>query len=153
MTNVHPVHARATGLSGSFEVKMVDGLIDVSAPVSGRVELAVTQIRSSMPMFEKELVRRADGSRYPTLVGELHDIQTAGSPGRYRLAGKITFHGTTQEVGGEVGVTLALDGEIAVEGEQVFDIRDYGLDPPRLLLLRAEPEVRVRVRISARPET
>jgi hypothetical protein len=38
---------------------------------------------------------------------------------------------------------------IRLTGEETFDIRDFGMEPPRILLLRVEPEVRVRVDIIA----
>jgi hypothetical protein len=34
-------------------------------------------------------------------------------------------------------------------GEHTFDIRDFGMDPPKILMFRVEPEVNVRVEIVA----
>ena len=41
------------------------------------------------------------------------------------------------------------DGNFEVEGEKVFDIRDFGLTPPRILMLKVYPDVKVRGRIVA----
>jgi hypothetical protein len=41
------------------------------------------------------------------------------------------------------------DGTVRLEGERVFDIRDFGMQPPRILMLRVHPEVAVRVSIEA----
>jgi hypothetical protein len=62
----------------------------------------------------------------------------------------LTFHGVTRRVRGELRLLAGDDGGFELEGEQVFDIRDFGIDPPRLLMLKADPEVRVRVRLVAR---
>ena len=47
-----------------------------------------------------------------------------------------------------------LDGGrgLQVDGAHQFDIRDFGMDPPRLLLLTAMPEVTVRIRVEAERE-
>ena len=38
-------------------------------------------------------------------------------------------------------------------GESTFDIRDFGMEPPRILLLKVQPDVHVRVEIHAEKET
>ena len=35
----------------------------------------------------------------------------------------------------------------------VFDIRDFGMEPPRILMLKVQPEVTVRVEIVAEKES
>ncbi len=44
------------------------------------------------------------------------------------------------------------DSTLQLEGESTFDIRDFGMEPPRILLLRVHPEVKVRVAIVATKE-
>jgi hypothetical protein len=41
---------------------------------------------------------------------------------------------------------------LRLEGRSTFDIRDFGMDPPRILMLRVHPEVAVRVEIVAERE-
>jgi hypothetical protein len=41
---------------------------------------------------------------------------------------------------------------IEVDGEHIFDMRDFGINPLRLLFLKVEPQVRGRVRIVATAE-
>jgi hypothetical protein len=38
---------------------------------------------------------------------------------------------------------------LTIDGEQVIDMRDFGIDPPRLIILTVDPEVTVRVHIAA----
>ncbi len=51
-------------------------------------------------------------------------------------------------------MTLAVqdDKTIRLEGESTFDVRDFGMDPPKMFMLKVEPEVRVRVVIVAEQE-
>lgn len=150
-TNLHPVHAEATGLQGFVEAGLAGGAIDVSGTVQAEVSLEIERITSGNPLFESELRRRVEARRYPVVSGKVSGVSEAG-PGRYRVKGEIEFHGVTQPADGEVRVDLTQDGTITIEGERTFDIRDYGIEPPRLLLLKAEPEVQVRVQIVAQPE-
>ena len=41
------------------------------------------------------------------------------------------------------------DRTIQLAGASRFDIREFGMEPPRVLLLKVEPEVDVRVEIVA----
>jgi polyisoprenoid-binding protein YceI len=145
-TNLHPVHAEATGVEGHLEAEVGDGALDLSVPPRARIELAVDRIRSGNALFEREMHRRVEARKFPTIVGELRTVEEVG-PGRYRARGDLTFHGVTREVEGEVTVTVSQDHAVEVRGRQAFDIRDFGLEAPRLLLLRAEPEVTVEVHL------
>ena len=42
---------------------------------------------------------------------------------------------------------------LVIEGEQTFDIRDFGVQPPKILMLKVHPDVRVRVKVVARQES
>ena len=80
-------------------------------------------------------------------MGELTGLtHLAGE--RYRLRGDLTFHGVTRAVEGEVG--LRLDGTtLHLTGRQVFDIRDFRVTPPRILLIRVHPDVDVHLDLVA----
>ncbi|HXF56493.1 MAG TPA: YceI family protein [Actinomycetota bacterium] len=150
-TNVHPVHAEATGVEGFVEARLEGDRLDLSARPGGRVELAVERIRSNNALFDGELRRRVEARRFPTIVGEVTEVREAGD-GRYLVRGDLTFHGVTRTVEGTVTLSRSDPGTLRLEGEQTFDIRDFGLEPPRLLVLKAYPDVRVRVRLEARAE-
>ena len=40
---------------------------------------------------------------------------------------------------------------VLLEGTQSFDVRDWGLKPPKLGLVKVHPDIEVRVRLLARP--
>ena len=87
------------------------------------------------------------GSR--TAAIDLRDCVPSGSENRYRLAGGLTFHGVTRPVDGTVSVDVASDRRLVVTGEQVFDIRDFDVPSPTVLMLRIYPDVRVRLHVEA----
>jgi polyisoprenoid-binding protein YceI len=147
-SSVHAIHGRATELSGTVEVDVVDGR--AGSAFAGRLEVPVKRLRSGNPLNDAELQRRVDVRRYPTIVGEVRSAAPLGDDGRFRVEGDVTFHGVTRAVTGELHV--AVDGDrLIIEGEHVFDIREYGVKPPRILMLRVEPEVTVRIRLVAEP--
>ncbi len=41
------------------------------------------------------------------------------------------------------------DDRILISGEQVFDIRDFAVPSPTMLMLRIFPDVRVRLQVEA----
>ena len=69
---------------------------------------------------------------------------------RFAATGDLAFRGEVRSVSGELVVSL--DGEqLIVEGSQTFDVREWGLRLPRIGFLRVHPDVRVRIRIVAKP--
>ena len=48
---------------------------------------------------------------------------------------------------------ISLDGQgrLHVDGTHEFDIREFGMEPPRVLVMRVEPVVRIRIDVVAEP--
>jgi polyisoprenoid-binding protein YceI len=133
---------------GTIDAEIVDGR--VARLSGGRIEVPVATLKSGNPLEDAELQRRIDARRYPTIAGEVRRADAVDDEGRFRVEGEIVFHGVTQKVAGEVQASV--DGErIVVEGEHIFDVREFGIKPPRILMLRVEPDVRVSVKLVAEP--
>ena len=146
-STVHPIEGRATAIGGTLDVDIADG--QVTALRSARIEVPVRSLRSGNPLEDAELQRRVEARLFPTIAGEVHSATALGD-GRFHVEGQLTFHGVTEVVAGEVRITA--DGDrVRVEGEQVFDVRRFGIKPPRILLLRVEPDVRVEIAVAAEP--
>lgn len=148
-SSLHDIHGEATGLGGELDVRLDGDALDLSAPTRLRLECPVAALRSGNPLNDRELQRRVDADRYPSIVGESREVTPGSGRGRYRVRGDLTFHGVTREVTGEITVTVPGADRLVVTGEQTFDIRDFGVSPPRILMLRVEPDVRVRIRVEA----
>jgi polyisoprenoid-binding protein YceI len=148
-SSLHPIHGEATGLGGYLEVEMADGRLDLSAPAEMHVELPMEQLRSGNPVQDRELLRRIDADRFRKITGDARKVQEADGEGRYRVSGDVSFHGATRTMDGEVHLTAPDDRTVVVEGEQTFDIRDFNVKPPKILMFRVEPEVKVRIQVTA----
>lgn len=147
-SSVHPIHGESTGLRGYIEAATDGGHLDLSTPATFFVELPVEQLKSGNKLQDREMARRIDAKNHPVITGEARDAEHIEAD-RYRLRGHLTFHGVTQAVEGEVILTLNGDGSMVLSGEQVFDIRDYDVKPPKILTLKVHPQVTVRVEVIA----
>lgn len=145
-SSIHPIHGEARGLEGEIVAEVADGRLNLDTQPKIRIELPVEQLESGNALQDSEMRRRVDARRYPTIVGEATELWHERD-NRYLVRGDLTFHGVTRTVEGEVDVTIPDDRTVVFEGEQTFDIRDYRVDPPRLLMFRVHPNVNVRVRI------
>lgn len=142
-SSVHGIHATTDGLTGFLELDE-DGSSERAA---GRLVVPLTALRSGNPLVDRETRRRLDVKRHPEILGELVELSPLGE-GRYRARGAITLMGATVDAEGEIRIEQR-SGEVGIEGERTFDVRDWGLQPPRLLLLKVDPNVRVRIDLVA----
>jgi polyisoprenoid-binding protein YceI len=158
-SSVHPIHSRTTGLEGFINIEFGgDGRVDPTdrtAAPSGRLSLPVERLTSGNPIEDRELKRRIEARRFPTIDGVLTELSAVGAGGtdgtddRYVVSGEITFRGETRAYEHEMTIERLDDHTVRLTGEASFDIRDFGMEPPRILLLRVEPDVVVRVEIIA----
>jgi polyisoprenoid-binding protein YceI len=149
-SNVHPIHASTDGLEGYVDIELgSDGAVDVKPGPSGKLSLSVDKIRSGNRMEDRELNKRIDSRRFPTIVGVLNSMEPSGNGGGYRVRGDITFRGVTHSYEDLMNISRVDDRTIQLDGNSRFDIRRFGMEPPRVLMARVEPEVDIRVEIVA----
>jgi polyisoprenoid-binding protein YceI len=149
-SSMHPIQGEAEGLEGFIEADVADGRIDVSGVPKIEIELPVNRLQSGKRLEDAEMMRRIDARRFPKITGSTTDLEENG--GRYRVRGDLTFHGVTRQVEGEVTISAPDEHSLVIEGEQTFDIREFGVQPPKILMLKVHPDVRVRVQVVAQQE-
>jgi polyisoprenoid-binding protein YceI len=125
-SSVHPIDSSAA-VTGWIE-------LDGDQPVDGEVTVDLTRIRSGNPLIDREAERRLAVRKHPTVTGRL-----TGS-GR----GDLTLRGVTGEITGDLHVTASGD-EVSVEGSTEFDVTDFGIQPPSLLVIKVHATVRVEL--------
>jgi polyisoprenoid-binding protein YceI len=150
-SNVHPINTRTAGLEGAVDLEFDDdGNVDLGAMPAGRLSFPVELLRSGNPFEDRELRKRIDARQFPTIAGVMTAVSTTSRPGRYLVTGDLTFRGVTRTHVGEMDIAVVDDDTIRLVGESAFDVRDFGMQPPRILVLRVEPDVTVRVELLAR---
>jgi polyisoprenoid-binding protein YceI len=149
-SSLHPIHSKTDGLEGYIDLDMTpDGDVDLASKTAGRLSLAVSRLSSGNPMEDRELQRRVDVGKYPNIEGILDQIAPSGDGGSYRVSGDVTFRGVARRCEDNMTVS-ALDADtVQLAGRSRFDIRDFGMQPPRVLMFKVEPEVEVKVQIVA----
>ncbi len=148
-STVGPICFATVGLKGSLHATVVDGILNTDTPPSGELTIDVSELRSGNKLYDAELQRRIDARRFPTATVELRDCTPSAPGSRYRLRGELTFHGISRLAEGTVYVEAQGDDRLVISGEQVFDIRDFAVPSPTMLMLRIFPDVRVRLHAEA----
>lgn len=138
-SSVHPIHSSTTGLTGFLDLDQQ----------SGELHVPLGELRSGNPLVDRETRRRLDTKRHPEITAEVRSIENT-SGDTYRASGTITAMGESVDADGELAVTREGDDTLRVEGEQTFDVRSWGLQPPKLLMVKVHPDVTVRVSVVAR---
>jgi polyisoprenoid-binding protein YceI len=148
-SNVHPIHSSTDGLEGFVDLELApDGTVDLGVPATAELSLAVDRLSSGNRMEDRELYRRIDARRFPSIKGVLGKL-AASVNGGYTVSGDITFRGVSRPHEDAMEITGVDDDTIQLGGQSRFDIREFGMEPPRMLMLRVEPEVDIRVEIFA----
>lgn len=148
-STVGPISFGSTGVEGSLSALMVDGVVNAEVPPSGWLAVDVTAFTSGHKLYDAELQRRVNSRRFPKARVELRDCTPCTPGSRFRLRGELTFHGVTRPTEGTVSVEPLSEDRIVISGEQVFDMRDFAVPSPTVLMLRIFPDVRVRLHVEA----
>ncbi|HEU5301109.1 MAG TPA: YceI family protein [Acidimicrobiia bacterium] len=144
-STLHGIDGRADGVAGSVEIDE-DGVL-----AGAHVEVDAARLGWGNPLLDRETRRRINVRDHPAISGRVLSVESAADGMQVR--GTIGFLGVENEVTGTVSVVTASSGRVVIEGEQSFDVRDWGLAPPNLLLIRVDPMIRVRIHVEAVADT
>lgn len=151
-SSLHPIRVETNGLEGFIELAIEGGVLNLTVKPRGRIEIDAELLKTGNSLYDRELESKLQMNRYPRVRGEVLEVRHQGG-NRYHVTGTLSLHGVTHEVAGEVELAAAADSEeLRIEGEQTFDMRDFGLEPPKLLMLRVYPEVKIHGNVIARRE-
>ena len=150
-STVGPITFGAVGVTGVIEAELHDGEVQPGRAPSAHLEIEVTRLRSGNGLYDAELLRRIDARRHPVVALDLRGCSAVGAADRFHVDGEVTFHGATRPIQGTVNVSLPSPGKLVVSGEQVFDIRDFDIASPTVLMLRIYPDVLVQLQVEAEP--
>jgi polyisoprenoid-binding protein YceI len=152
-SNVHPIHTEAEGLDGWLDLDISDGKINVDQTLLGHLEFPVENLKSGNALEDRELRRRIDSRRFPAIAGDLKGMKVTNDPAGYTVSGDLSFRGVTRTYEDTMTLGVVDDRTLTLGGQSTFDIRDFGMEPPRILMLKVQPEVTVRVEIVAEKES
>jgi DNA-binding PadR family transcriptional regulator len=147
-----PLSFGSIGVTGSIVAAVGDGVVQPTPAPAAQIEIDVSGLRSGNRLYDAELLRRIDARRFPKAMVELRTCERSGAANLFHLDGVLTFHGVTRPTDGTVSVGAVSDQRLVITGEQDFDIRDFAVPSPTVLMLRIYPDVRVRLHVEAELE-
>jgi polyisoprenoid-binding protein YceI len=150
-SSIHPITVETTGLEGFLEMTIVDGHLDTTAPVSGSVELDASLLKTGNGLYDRELERKLEMRKYPRVRGRVISVKVLDSRA-YHVQGELSLRGQTSPVEGDVRMRIVDATTVEFQGEQTIDIRNFGLEPPKFLMLKVYPDVKLRGLVIARLE-
>ena len=150
-SSLHPIRVESSALSGAIELELADGRVDLSKPPSGTLELEAESLKTGSRLEDSALERQLEVRKFPRIRGHLREVSASGA--RYHVRGDLSLHGITKPIEGDVTLRAIDDETVEVEGEKVIDLRDFGLQPPKILMLKVYPDVKVRAKIVATRES
>jgi polyisoprenoid-binding protein YceI len=152
-SSLHPIRAETTAVGGFVETEIAGGRPDLKLQPQGKIEVDADSVKTGNSLYDREIERQLDVRKYPRIRGEILEFKEVEPGRRYMVRGNLSLHGVTKIVEGEVNLRVKDDGNFEVEGEKLFDIRDFGLKPPRILMLKVYPEVTVRGHVVAEKQS
>jgi len=149
-SSLHPIRVETSGLTGEIDAEIEGDQVRLSAPF--RIEIDAQRLKSGNRLVDGELQRRLDTRKFPRVVGIVSGVDPL-QPGRARLRGDLSLHGVSKSTHVEVAVRVLEDGTIEIEGDKTIDMRDHGMTPPKFLMFKVQPDVKVRARLVAEKAT
>jgi hypothetical protein len=97
-------------------------------------------------LYDGELRRRINARRHRTIGARLVGVAPSIAHRTYRVTGDVTFHGRVLTFEHDMAIRFDRD-DVILSGEDVFDIRQFGMEPPSMLMIRVYPEISVRLEL------
>ncbi|MEA2023442.1 MAG: YceI family protein [Actinomycetota bacterium] len=138
-SSVHPIRTNGKA-SGWFEAAFDDDGFVPTHPLHGRLDVPLDDLSSGNRLIDREMNRRVDTTTHPRIVAEIETTEDTGG-NTAKITGTVRFLDAEVLVEGELNL---LPGP-RLSGTGEFDVRWWGLEPPRLLMLRVDPIVTVEI--------
>lgn len=151
-SSVGPISFGTTAVEGHLEAEMDGTTGELVGSPAARLTVRLDTLRSGNKVYDAELLHRVDARRHPTTSVALRNAVRIGLSDRFEVTGELAFHGITRVISGTVAVSTPSTGTLVVTGEHVFDMRDFDIVAPTVLMLRIYPDVRVRLQLEAERE-
>src|SRR5262249_6222456 len=133
-SSLHPIHTETDGLEGWLELQVEPaGRVDLSAAPAGHRALAGSRLRSGSPLEDREVRGGTDARRSPVIWGDLAVMKAGHADGAYLVGGDLTFRGVTRRYEDRMHVEVLDEGALRLSGQATFDVREFGMEPPRIL--------------------
>jgi polyisoprenoid-binding protein YceI len=128
-------------LTGEFQGEFRDGRIAPGAVAW--LSLPTMSLESGNWLIDRDVRSMFEARKFPEIGGELIEIKSTEEGDDYGLRGNLSLHGVTREVAGRATVVEIGENHVVFEGSMRLDYTLFNLAPPKLLMLRVQPEVTI----------
>ncbi|MFO0931818.1 MAG: YceI family protein [Planctomycetota bacterium] len=150
-STLHAFSGVTSDVSGSFSAR----LAAPGAEVAGDVRAQAGTLDTGLADRNREMYGVLDVERFPALAFHLAsftatstDPRTLATTGTAR--GTLTVHGKSVDVSVPLRISVDDAKRVVVEGEVSVRLTDFGIPPPRKLVITVDDELRVWVALRAR---
>ena len=143
-SNVHPIHSSTDGLEGFVD-------LEVGAGRAGRPggQAGGPAVAGRSTGFRRAIASRTGSCSGGSTPGAIRRSRacwrrssSASSDCSYRVSGRVTFRGSgARSSGRDDDPATSTTTPSTLAGQSRFDIRDFGMEPPRFLMLKVDPQV------------
>ena len=138
-SSIHPIRTKGEA-SGWIEGGLDDNGFLPNSTLRGRLEVPLSGLLSGNPLVDNEMRRRVDTVSHPFIVCQIETTEDTGES-TATITGTISFLDVDVLVEGELNL---LSGP-RLSGVGEFDVRWWGLEPPKLFMMRVDPIVTVEI--------
>ena len=148
LSTLQRLELTSSEITGEIGAERSDGML-VPTGVTGSLSVPSTSLSSGHWLIDRDVRSMFETRKFPEISGELIEIKTADGTGNYWVRGNLSLHGVTREVSGRATVVELTDHHAVFEGAMTLDYTLFNLVPPKLLMLKVEPEVEISGRVYA----
>jgi len=150
-STLHPIYTSTTDLEAFIEARLLDnGLPDATQPVTGRLVVQIESLKNPNALYDRVMEEVLDKRRYPRLIAEVVELKAKnGTSGHYQAVGDVNFHGVTQRLVSDLIIRSPGNQALEIKGAITLDMRDFKVNPPKMLMVRVFPEITVSLTLIA----
>ena len=111
--------------------------------------MASASLVSGNWLVDRDVRMMFEVRKFPEISVDVIEVKTADGTGNYWVRGNLRLHGVTREVSGHASLVEMSDDHAVFEGGMTLDYTLFNMSPPKLLMLKVEPEVMIRGRVYA----
>lgn len=109
------------------------------------VSIPVASFDSDNSNRDSHAIEAIEGLKYPKVTFSSSDVKS--DAGNFIAKGNLTFHGVTKAI--EIkGTRKEVGNKLVIEGGFDFLLTDYKVEPPSLLGIKAENQVKMKLKVN-----
>jgi len=115
--------------------------------IKGSIDVSVKKLKSDNETRDEHMVEAIASNTYPLAKYTFKSVTKTGN--RYKIDGILNFHGVQKPLSINADIREK-SGTVALKGKASFKMSNYGVKPPKLLLLTVRDRIDLSVDVTFR---